>query len=71
VGRDAEHEQRLAGLRAWLDGIHRQDMSACAGVQRGVASSRAGRGHLSHLEKAIQQFNRFVLERVSADARGA
>jgi phenylpropionate dioxygenase-like ring-hydroxylating dioxygenase large terminal subunit len=61
------HDPKRAGMRGWLDTIHRQDMTACAGVQAGLRSSLAGQGRLSHLEKAIWQLNRFVLDRASAE----
>lgn len=68
--RDAEHAAKLDGLRAWLDAIHRQDMQVCAGVQAGLRSRDAAQGRLSHLEKAIWQLNRFVLDRIAPEAAG-
>jgi len=58
----------VEGLRAYLDAIHRQDIGACEGVQRGLRSQLAGPGRLSHLEKAVWQLARWVLERTGAPA---
>jgi phenylpropionate dioxygenase-like ring-hydroxylating dioxygenase large terminal subunit len=55
----------LDGMRAFLDTVHRQDMVACEGVWKGLNSSLAAPGRLSHLEKAIWQLGRFVLARVA------
>ncbi len=54
----------VEALRDFVDLIHRQDVEVCRGVQRGLASPRAQQGRLSHLEKAIWQFDRWVLDRV-------
>jgi phenylpropionate dioxygenase-like ring-hydroxylating dioxygenase large terminal subunit len=62
---DDEHAAKVAGLRGWLDTVHRQDMVACAGVQSGLGSSLAAPGRLSHLEKAIWQLNQYVLARIA------
>ena len=61
---DAEYEAKLNGVKSWLDAIHRQDIAACEGVWRGLNGSLAAQGRLSHLEKAIWQLNRFVVERM-------
>jgi hypothetical protein len=58
----------VEGLRAFLDAIHRQDIGACEGVQRGLRSRLAEPGRLSHLEQAIWQLARWVLERTGAAA---
>jgi phenylpropionate dioxygenase-like ring-hydroxylating dioxygenase large terminal subunit len=63
---DADHAGHVEGLRTFLDVIHRQDIGACEGVWRGLQSRLAAPGRLSHLEKAIWQLARFVVERVSA-----
>jgi len=64
----AEHDgyaEQLAGMKLFLDTVHRQDIAACTGVWQGLGSRLAAPGRLSHLEKAIWQLNRFVLERVA------
>jgi phenylpropionate dioxygenase-like ring-hydroxylating dioxygenase large terminal subunit len=58
------YEEHLAGVKTFLDGIHRQDIAACEGVWQGLRSRFAGSGPLSHLEKAIWQFDRFVGRRL-------
>ena len=67
---DAAHAGKVAGMRGFLDAIHREDMVACAGVQAGLRSSLAAPGRLSHLEKGIWQLNQWVLDRV-APAEGS
>jgi len=58
------YEEHGAVVKAYLDGIHRQDIVACEGVWQGLQSRFADVGPLSHLEKAIAQFDRFVRSRV-------
>jgi hypothetical protein len=57
-------DERVEHLRSFLDVVHRQDITVCEGVQRGVRSRLAAPGRLSHLEKAIWQFDQFVLGRL-------
>ena len=40
-------------------------MRACADVQRGLASTFAAPGRLSHLEKGVWQFDEWVLAQLS------
>lgn len=61
-------EEDAANLRAFVDAVHREDMAACASVQSGLRSRLAARGRLSHLERCIAQFHRFVAERIGDDA---
>ena len=58
------YEEHLAVMKTYLDGIHRQDIGVCEGVWQGLRSRHAAPGPLSHLEKAIWQFGRFVRSRV-------
>jgi phenylpropionate dioxygenase-like ring-hydroxylating dioxygenase large terminal subunit len=62
---DETHAEHVAGMRAFLEVVHRQDMGACAGVQAGLRSRLAAPGRLSHLEKGIWQLNQFVLDRIA------
>jgi phenylpropionate dioxygenase-like ring-hydroxylating dioxygenase large terminal subunit len=63
---DAQREA-LDGFRAFADLVHRQDMVACDGVQAGLASRLAAQGRYSHLEKAVWQLQRFLLEQVGPE----
>jgi phenylpropionate dioxygenase-like ring-hydroxylating dioxygenase large terminal subunit len=62
---DAAHAGKVEALRSFLDGVHREDIGACSGVQSGLRSRLASPGRLSHLEKAIWQLNQYVLDRVA------
>jgi phenylpropionate dioxygenase-like ring-hydroxylating dioxygenase large terminal subunit len=62
------HAEALAGFRAFADLVHRQDMGACDGVQTGLRSRLAAPGRYSHLEKALWQLQRFLRERLGAEA---
>src|SRR5262249_51866289 len=44
--------------------IRDEDVAICRAVQRGLGSRFAERGQLSHLEKAIVQFARYVTARI-------
>ena len=52
--------QRVELLRSFVDGVHREDITACSGVQRGVRARLAQAGPLSLLEKPIAQFHRWL-----------
>lgn len=53
-------------LRSVIDAIHREDIGACTSVQAGLRSRTAAPGRLSHLEKAVGQFHRWVEARTGA-----
>lgn len=65
---DPAWQPALDALRGFVDAIHRQDITACDAVQRGLRSSFAAPGPLSHLEKAIAQFARWWRERMGDGA---
>jgi phenylpropionate dioxygenase-like ring-hydroxylating dioxygenase large terminal subunit len=67
----ADAGAQLDGFRSFLDVIHRQDIAACQGVQRGLHSRLAAPGPLSHLERCVWQLHQYVLERVGPAAAGA
>lgn len=46
--------------------IHEEDIIACDGVQKGLQSSTAKPGRLSHLERAIWEHHQWILERIGA-----
>jgi phenylpropionate dioxygenase-like ring-hydroxylating dioxygenase large terminal subunit len=53
-------------LRAFVDAVHREDMAACSSVQGGLRSRLARPGRLSHLEKCVWQFQRWLKGRLAA-----
>jgi hypothetical protein len=58
-------------VRQLIDGflkIRNEDVAICRTVQRGLASRFAERGQLSHLEKAIGQFARYLEARIGTTA---
>lgn len=63
---DPNYAETLAAEEIMLSDFHKEDMAIVPAVQRGLASSRAVRGRLSHLEKPIWQFQRYL----AARARG-
>jgi phenylpropionate dioxygenase-like ring-hydroxylating dioxygenase large terminal subunit len=62
---------RLPAFRDFVDAIHRQDIAACQGVQRGLRSRLAEPGPLSQLERCVWQLHRYVAERLAGSAQGA
>jgi phenylpropionate dioxygenase-like ring-hydroxylating dioxygenase large terminal subunit len=58
--RAEDRERQHAILRI----IHEQDIAACEAVQTGLESGHFDRGRLSHLEKAIWEFNRWWCARL-------
>ncbi|GAK45733.1 Rieske (2Fe-2S) domain-containing protein [Tepidicaulis marinus] len=54
---EARKEIFLEATRA----VHHEDIIACEGVQKGLASGSASPGRLSHLEAAIHQHQRWLL----------
>lgn len=59
-----DFEAKLAASRQILDAVHREDMSACAAVQRGLASRPAAPGALSPLEGTLAHLHRWWLPRM-------
>jgi hypothetical protein len=66
--REPELRERLDGFRSWVDGIHRQDIEACQGVQRGLRSRLAAPGRFSHLERCVWQLHQYLRERLDGEA---
>jgi hypothetical protein len=71
VAEDPSRAADIAQLRSLVDAIHQEDIRACAGVQAGLASRYARAGRLSHLEKALWQFHRFLAARLGEGREGA
>ena len=65
---DAELGAQLPAFRGFVDTIHRQDIEACQGVQRGLGSRLAEPGPLSHLERCVWQLHQYVIGRLAGGA---
>jgi phenylpropionate dioxygenase-like ring-hydroxylating dioxygenase large terminal subunit len=63
-----EYAGTTESIRDFVNSVHLQDIAACQGVQAGYRSRSACAGRYSHLEKAVWQFHRFVIERLIAAA---
>ena len=63
----AANDPAVEQLRGFVDSVHQQDIIACRGVQTGLRSRLATQGRFSHLEKALWQFNQFILDRVACE----
>jgi phenylpropionate dioxygenase-like ring-hydroxylating dioxygenase large terminal subunit len=66
---DPDFETKVSFSKQLIDTIHRQDMKACADVQRGLGSTFAAPGRLSHLEKGVWQFDEWVLDQLREGTR--
>ena len=51
-------------LRSFVDAVHREDIRACTSVQQGLRSRLAAPGRLSHLERCLWQFQRWVVQQL-------
>lgn len=60
------YEAVLAAETAMLRDFHLEDMTVNAAVQRGLRSSHAVQGRLSHLEEPVWQFHRQLAARMGA-----
>ena len=58
-------EERIAGHVATFDAIHTEDIVVCEGVQRGLQSSAARPGMLSHLERHNRTFARWYARQMT------
>ncbi len=55
----------MAGFRAQVDAIHREDIPACEGVQAGVTSPLYAPGPLSRLEAPLWRFHQHLIARLA------
>jgi len=62
---DPSFADAIVGMRSFIDTIHREDIDACQGVQRGVHGVLAATGSLSRLETCIAQLARWWRERMA------
>jgi phenylpropionate dioxygenase-like ring-hydroxylating dioxygenase large terminal subunit len=60
-----EYSGTTDAIRDFVNSVHLQDIVACEGVQAGYRSRLARAGRYSHLEKALWQFHRYVLARLT------
>jgi hypothetical protein len=61
AGATDEQGQALLGV---VDAVHQEDIRACTRVQAGLRSRLAAPGRLSHLEKCLWQFHRWIAQRI-------
>ncbi|MFD1555054.1 aromatic ring-hydroxylating dioxygenase subunit alpha [Paraburkholderia silviterrae] len=61
---DPGYEEALVTERKMLSDFHSQDMQVNTAVQRGMNSSRAVRGRLSHLEEPVWRIQRYIAARL-------
>jgi phenylpropionate dioxygenase-like ring-hydroxylating dioxygenase large terminal subunit len=64
VRAEPDFEAKLAASQQLLDAVHREDMTTCAAVQRGLGSRLAAPGALSPLEATLAHFQRWWLARM-------
>jgi phenylpropionate dioxygenase-like ring-hydroxylating dioxygenase large terminal subunit len=60
-----EGEAYRAALRRGVEAVNAEDRALVAGVQRGLRSERAESGDLSHLERPIWEFTRYLARQLS------
>ncbi len=53
-------EERRSELVKMICDIHREDLDVCAAVQRAIRSGVTGTGRLSHLERPLWEFYRYL-----------
>jgi len=59
-----DYEKRLAAEIDLLKRFHNEDMEVCVAVQKGMSSSTFHGGRLSHLEKPIWHFQRYIARKI-------
>jgi phenylpropionate dioxygenase-like ring-hydroxylating dioxygenase large terminal subunit len=57
-------DEQAEPLRSFVDAVHREDIRACTSVQQGLRSRLAAPGRLSHLERCLAQFQRWITQQV-------
>lgn len=65
---DPEFGETISMAMATARVIHEEDIIACEGAQKGLRSATAAPGRLSHLERAIWEHHKWILDRVAAGA---
>ncbi|MER5466304.1 aromatic ring-hydroxylating dioxygenase subunit alpha [Streptomyces sp. NPDC002668] len=60
----ADFQDRVELLTGVLNAVQAEDAHANKGVMRGLRSAQATRGRLSHLERPLWQFHRYVADRL-------
>lgn len=64
---DVDAVQNFEDLKTLLDAVNAEDKGCTEKVYRGLNSSRAQPGHLSHLERPNYDFAQFLMSRLEAD----
>ncbi|MEJ6396809.1 aromatic ring-hydroxylating oxygenase subunit alpha [Yoonia sp. 208BN28-4] len=67
---DADAQQHFADLKDLLDRVNDEDRSCTEGVYRGLTSSLAKPGHLSHLERPIYEFATYLNDQIQKGRTG-
>lgn len=62
----ADQREFVAGFRAQVLAVHREDLPVCEGTWAGVRSPLYTAGPLSHLEASIQRFHQHLSRRLGA-----
>lgn len=63
---DPEHEAHMAATKALLDAVNAEDKGCTERVYRGVSAPLAAPGPLSHLERPLYDFSRYLAARLGA-----
>lgn len=63
---DPEHEAHMAATRKLLDAVNDEDKGCTERVFRGVSSRLAAPGPLSHLERPLYDFSRYLADRLTS-----
>lgn len=75
VQREARHlpdfDHRLQMAITGIQTFNREDMRACASVQRGLSSRYAAPGRYSHLEDPVWQMGRYMADRIQSAVKPA
>lgn len=63
---DPEHEAHMAATKTLLDEVNEEDKGCTERVFRGVSSPLAAAGPMSHLERPLYDFSRYLADRLTA-----
>lgn len=63
---DPEHAAHMAATKALLDAVNDEDKGCTERVYRGVSSRLAAAGPMSHLERPLYDFSRYLADRLGA-----
>jgi len=63
---DPEHEAHMAATKKLLDEVNEEDKGCTERVFRGVSSRLAAPGPMSHLERPLYDFSRYLADRLAS-----